>query len=98
MWMVLFSLTGLLAMVGSLIMPGKHAVPWCFLSSNLPPRDCEAYFEIRCTLRKASLLLDSFVVCTNLVKVCSVRCLAKKNQVILYIIYLFHDDPIGILQ
>lgn len=27
MWMVLFILTGLLAMVGSLIMPGKHAAP-----------------------------------------------------------------------
>lgn len=81
MWMVLFILTGLLAMVGSLIMPGKHAVPWCFFSSKLlPPRDGEAYFEIRCTLRKASLLLDAFVVCTNLVKVCSVPCLAKKHR------------------
>lgn len=99
MWMVLFILTGLLAMVGSLIMPGKHAVPWC-IARACCRRGIAIYFEIRCTLRKASLLLDSFVVCTNLVKVCSVRrCLAKKTQIVLLyvIIYLFHDDPIGIL-
>lgn len=84
MWMVLFILTGLLAMVGSLIMPGKHAVPWC-IARACCRRGIAIYFEIRCTLRKASLLLDSFVVCTNLVKVCSVRCLAKKTQIILYV-------------
>ena len=44
MWMVLFVLTGLLAMVGSLIMPGKHAVPWSFF------KPMAGFLEFRCTL------------------------------------------------